>query len=319
MQDTSTLNSGAFDTGTLSERQSAANRKRGVWFVLAATVLWSLSGLFTQLPQLKQWDADYRGIYLAFWRAVFALVILIPLVRRVSWDWKMIPMVLSFVVMNLTFLTAMVVGSPANTIWLQYLAPSWVMLGAVFLFKERTTRSDWVMLTLCTTGVLFILAMESWYAEPSPHYRWWAPALAIISGVGYAGVILSIRSLKNEDAAWLATLNHLCTALIVAPVLLWTSAAIPVGSLWLVLAAIGIIQMGFPYFIFAHGLKTTPSHIAALITLLEPVILPVWVHLVRWNDPTYSIPSWWTWVGAGLILAGLLSRYLVQSPKPRNA
>ena len=291
------------------------DRNLGIWLILASTILWSLSGLFTQLPQLQVWQAEYRGIYLAFWRALFALVILLPLVRRVSWNWKMVPMVLSFALMNLSFLTAMVVGSPANAIWLQYLAPSWVMLGSVVLFRESTTRADWTMLALCTSGVLFILVMESFYAEASPSYRWWAPALGLVSGIFYAGVILSIRSLKAEDPAWLATLNHAFTALLVAPILILTQAAIPSGSLWLVLAGIGMIQMGLPYFLFAHGLKTTPSHIAALITLVEPVILPFWVHCVRYADPTYDIPPWWTWCGAGLILTGLLFRYFIRTSK----
>jgi drug/metabolite transporter (DMT)-like permease len=67
--------------------------------------------------------------------------------------------------------------------------------------------------------------------------------------------------------------------------------------------------MGLPYFLFAHGLKTTPSYIAALITLLEPVLLPIWVHITRNGDPSYQPPGWWTWVGAFMILIGLVSRY----------
>jgi len=31
--------------------------------------------------------------------------------------------------------------------------------------------------------------------------------------------------------------------------------------------------------------------------------------MVRRNDPDYLAPGWWTWIGAGLILVGLLSRY----------
>jgi len=70
-----------------------------------------------------------------------------------------------------------------------------------------------------------------------------------------------------------------------------------------------MLQMGLPYLLFARGLKTTPSHLASLITLLEPVLLPVWVHLTRLGDPTYEPPHWWTWVGAGFILFGLTIRY----------
>ncbi|MFN9411169.1 MAG: DMT family transporter [Pirellula sp.] len=277
--------------------------------VVTASVLWSSSGFFTQLEPLSVWPKETRGLAIAFWRALFALTLLLPLVRKVSWKIGMIPMALCFVTMNLSFLCAVTVGSPANTIWLQYLAPSWVMLGAIWIFGDKTVGRDWFMLVCCTAGVLFILFMEHLYSTPNPDYRWWAPILAIISGASYAGVILSMRTLPKEDPAWLIALNHIVTAVAVLPFVVLSGAAIPTGSLWLILAALGIFQMGLPYFLFAHGLKTTPSYIAALITLLEPVLLPIWVHITRSGDSTYQPPGWWTWVGAFMILTGLVSRY----------
>jgi drug/metabolite transporter (DMT)-like permease len=152
--------------------------------------------------------------------------------------------------------------------------------------------------------------MENLQGAGQKTYPWWTSLLGILSGVTYAGVILSIRSMPQEDPAWLIAVNHIVTALLVAPIVLWLGSAIPTGSLWLVLAALGIFQMGLPYFLFAHGLKSTPSHIAALITLLEPILLPIWVHWTRHGDPDYVSPGWWTWVGAGLILLGLFTRYV---------
>ncbi len=289
--------------------QSLSPTRYGVLLIVTATFLWSLSGFLTQLPQLGIWEKDSRGTAIAFWRALFALVLLIPLCRRVSWHFAMIPMMVSFATMTISFLTAIVVGSPANTIWLQYLAPAWVMLGAILIYGDRPTSRDWLMLSFCTAGVLFILMMETISGEVRPHYRWYATVLAILSGITYAGVILSMRALPKEDPAWLITLNHGATALVVGPIVLLGGMALPSGGAWWVLVCLGIFQMGLPYFLFAHGLKTTPSHIAALISLLEPVLLPIWVHIVRRNDPEYLAPGWWTWVGAGLIMVGLLSRY----------
>ena len=71
--------------------------------VVLAAVLWSTSGVFAKSPPLQGWD----GLTLAFWRAVFAVAVLTPLIRRPKFTWAMGPMVLSFVVMNATFLTAM--------------------------------------------------------------------------------------------------------------------------------------------------------------------------------------------------------------------
>lgn len=220
----------------------------------------------------------------------------------------MLPMALSFVAMNWSFLSALVSGSPANTIWLQNLAPVWVMLGAVFLFHERMNEKDWCMLTICITGVLFILVMEWLHGFKSATYRWWSPFLAVASGLCYAGVIFSLKFLRNHDSAWLITLNHVATAFAMLPLVWWSAAAMPSGWTWLLLVGIGMLQMGLPYLLFSRALKSTPSHIASLITLLEPVLLPVWAHLMRNGDPDYQSPRWWTWLGALLILTGLTIR-----------
>jgi drug/metabolite transporter, DME family len=72
-----------------------------------------------------------------------------------------------------------------------------------------------------------------------------------------------------------------------------------------VLAAFGLFQMGLPYLLFARGLRSVSSQEASLISLLEPVLVPVWVYLA-WGDK----PAWWTLGGGGLILTGLAIRYL---------
>lgn len=221
----------------------------------------------------------------------------------------MVPMTICFVAMNWTYLTAIVSGSPANTIWLQNLAPAWVMLGAVLFFQERTFLRDWFMLSTCIAGVLFIVTMESIYGQGDAGHRWWSPVLAIGSGLCYAGVICSIKALSAHESAWLIALNHIATALVMLPVVWWNGVAMPTGAMWPLLACFGMFQMGLPYFLFARGLRTTPSHLASLLALLEPLLLPVWVHLTRFGDPLYQPPHWWTWVGASCILAGLTLRY----------
>jgi drug/metabolite transporter (DMT)-like permease len=221
----------------------------------------------------------------------------------------MIPMAVSFALMNWTFLTSLVGGPPANAIWLQNLAPAWVMLAAVFIFREPTVWRDWVMMGLCIGGVLFIVVMQFSVENPTGNNEWWAPWLAILSGIFYACVILSLRSLRGHNPAWLITVNHLVTASVMLPFVWWSGASFPTASMWPLLAGLGMIQMGTPYMLFARGLKTTPSHVASLITLLEPVLLPLWVHIARSGQPDYQAPSWWTWVGGLMILSGLFIRY----------
>jgi DME family drug/metabolite transporter len=269
--------------------------------VLAAAVLWSTSGFFAKAPYFAGWP----GPALAFWRAAFACVVLWPMVRRPQWSWKLVPMTAVFAAMNYTYLTAMAKGSAANAIWLQCTAPVWVLLVGVLVFRERAIARDWLLIGFGAAGVAIILLFESRGAGLE------AVAWGLASGVFYAGVVLSLRNLRSHDAAWLAALNHLVTAIVLAPLALgswWGSpsaAPWPAGIQWPLLAGFGIFQMGLPYVLFARGLRSVPGHEATGIGLIEPILMPVWVALA-WGVR----PDWWTLVGGGLILAGLAIRYL---------
>lgn len=272
--------------------------------VLAAALLWSTSGLFVKAPYFRGWP----GEVLACWRALFACLVLWPLVRRPRWTWKLLPMSLVFAGMNYTYLSAMVKGSAANAIWLQCTAPVWVLLAGVFFFGEHAHRRDWLMVAFAAGGVGLILWFESHGAALD------AVLWGLVSGLFYAGVVLSLRLLRDHDPVWLAAINHLVTLFVLAPLTIG-GPYVPGGIQWLFLAGLGIVQMGLPYVLFAHSLKQIPGHEAASIGLVEPLLVPLWVFLA-WGDR----PAWWTIAGGGLILIGLTIRFLGPSqPRERSA
>jgi drug/metabolite transporter, DME family len=267
--------------------------------VLTAAMMWSTSGFFVKAPYFKGWE----GPVLAFWRALFACLVLWPLVRRPRWTWKLMPMTVIFAAMNYTYLTAMVEGSAANAIWLQCTAPVWVLLVGVFVFGERAVWRDWAMVAFAAAGVGLILLFESRGAALD------AVGWGLAAGITYAGVVLALRHLRDYDPVWLAALNHLVTLIVLAPFAVG-GAYIPSGIQWLLLAGLGILQMGLPYVLFAHGLKRIAGHEATGIGLIEPLLVPLWVYLA-WGDK----PAWWTLAGGALILVGLAIRFI---EPPRN-
>ena len=129
-------------------------------------------------------------------------------------------------------------------------------------------------------------------------------AWALLSGITYASVMLSLRGLRGENACWLMALNLLFTAAVLSP-FYFASGVRPEGRQWPLLIAFGALQMGTPYILFARGVRTVPSLEAAGLVLLEPILVPLWV-VLTWGE----MPAWWTVVGAGLILLGLATRYL---------
>ena len=282
---------------------------------LAAAILWSTSGLFAKAPDFQGWP----GPLLAFWRAAFACVVLFPLVRKPQWTWRLLPAVATFALMNYTYLTAMAEGSAANAIWLQYTAPAWALIVGVLVFRERAVARDWLLLVCVLAGIAVIVACESTWGKDRASLT--AVGYGLAAGVFYAGVVLSLRQLRDLESAWIVALNHLVTAVVLSPFLFdWSGDGPtlnqywPSGKQWLLLAGFGILQMGLPYVLFARSLKSIPAHEASGIGLIEPILVPLWVWLA-WKDA----PAWWTVIGGGLILVGLLLRYAFIPPPPARA
>jgi len=267
--------------------------------ILVAAVMWSTSGFFVKSPLFSGWP----GPVLAFWRALFATAILLPFVRRPRWTPKLIPMVLAYAAMNYTFLSAMTLTNEANAIWLQHTAPVWVFLVGVFVFREPVHRRDWWLLAFCVMGVGFILSNEV------GGHSTVGVVFGLLGGATYAAIVLSLRHLREEDGAWLVMLNNLVTAVLFLPIVfhhdIW-----PTGKQTLYLSGFGMFQMGLPYLLFARGLQRVVGHEASGIVLLEPILVPVWVFLAWRHSSTYEAPQWWTLGGGGLILTGLLLRYI---------
>lgn len=282
---------------------SRSGRIVGRWLLIAAALMWSTGGLFAKAPLFLSWSPETRGLTLAFWRTLFGGIVLLPFIVRIHWNWRFITLVAAFTLMNVTFLTAMSWSEATVVIWLQSTAPVWVFLTSVFWLHEPIRPRDWGMLGMCLAGVVTILTFEL------QGERLLGVSFGLLSGLFYAGVVLSLRQLRQYDAFWLVSLSHVATALLLAPIVL-SFQSMPTFQQLLILAAFGVLQMGVPYVLFSRALRSIPSHEASCISLLEPVVFPLWVFVAWSQDPTYQPPAVWTLVGGGLILVGLLFRFL---------
>jgi drug/metabolite transporter (DMT)-like permease len=285
-------------------------------FILAAAILWSTSGFFAKAPLFDLWPKEMdgwpvRGPLLAFWRTSFASVILFPLVRRPRWTVKLVPTTLIFAAMSVTYLTAMTKTSAANAIWLQNTAPIWIFLVGALVLGDAVHRRDWWLLGFALSGVGLILSFELRGQSVD------GTLYGLLGGLTYAGVVISLRWLRDEDSAWLVAMNHFVTGVVLLPYVLYLGVWPSLGQLAF-LCAFGMLQMGLPYWLFARGLKGIPGHEASGLVLLEPILVPVWVFLAWSGEPTYDAPAWWTFVGGSLILIGLLCRYWNFTPVGRD-
>jgi drug/metabolite transporter (DMT)-like permease len=200
--------------------------------------------------------------------------------------------------------------STAAASFLQYTSTVWVFLFGWFALKERAHRGNMVALLCAIAGILWIGLSEGDQLHAGGNL------LALGSGLAYAGVILSLRWLRDEDSAWLTFLNHLVSGLVLLPLVLPRGLELSAVQ-WLLIALLGIVQMGLPYVLAARGVGLVTVQEAALLLLLEPILNPLWVWLCWGESASLS-----TLCGGGLILGGLAVRYLVwpdrEAAQPRG-
>jgi len=295
---------------------------RGRLYIALAAILWSTSGAFTKVltkdtvfhldqPEIEtlQIGGLNLQVQIACYRVLFAGLALSATVRRRDLRFRpaMLAMLVVFATMNAVFISAMGGGSAANAILLQYSAPIWLYLVGVFLLGEPSDRRGTISTFVGVFGIGVIVA-GGWGREDMT-----VIALGLASGVTYAGVLLYLRVLRDVPANWLTVWNHLLGGLLLLPLVLTLRA--PTWPQFGTLICFAIFQMGLAYWLMAKGLQTVGASEAGTISLLEPILNPLWAYLV---SPGTEVPSLWTFVGGAIILGALAWRYWPGRAEPRK-
>jgi DME family drug/metabolite transporter len=274
-------------------------------YVLAAAVLWSLGGVFAK-------TIDLDAMTIAFYRGLFAGLVLLPVVPRDRRVFRpaMVPLGLCFGAMTGFYIGAVKATTAANAIYLQYTATFWMIPLSIWLLRERPDPRSVLGIALATLGIGAIV-LYGYDGRPDEER---GIALGLASGLGYAGVTVGLRGLRDLDPIWLSGLNNLLGALALGAWILLTRGPIPVpgASQAVGLIAFGVLQMAVPYALFARGLRQVGAPEAGLIALLEPVLSPLWVFLLHGERPAPA-----SLAGGLLLLSGVACRYL-PLPWPRR-
>jgi drug/metabolite transporter (DMT)-like permease len=278
---------------------------RGRICIALAAVLWSTSGAFTKILTKDTFFAlnkpDVWAIQIAFFRVLFAGLVLAPTLRLQDFSCRGLMLVAAgcFAVMNFLFVTAMDMGPAANAILLQYTAPMWMYLASIWWLREPADRRSSLALVVGLLGIAVIVG-GTWEGGGQLAVI----AIALGSGVTYAGVMICLRMLRDLSSRWLTVWNHLCGALALLP-FMW-SMPLPAGPQLACLVLFGALQMGLPYWLVTRGLRSVSPQEAGAITLLEPVLNPLWAFLV---SPETETPAAATLLGGAMIVGGLVWRY----------
>jgi drug/metabolite transporter (DMT)-like permease len=242
---------------------SLSERRKAVLFLILAALLWSTAGVFVKA-------LDWQPLSILAGRGFFTSIVFLLYMRRLPKKitrWTLLAAGGSIATQFL-FVTSTKLTTAANSIFLQYTAPIYVVLLAYWLLREKPSRSDWIAMGIIFLGLILFFGDQ---LNPNGFY---GNILAVLSGVTSAIMMVSFRAQKDgspEDSILIASL---AIAIFGFPSILKETQTI---TNWLSLAYLGIFQIGLAFIFFTKGIKHIPALEANLIGTLEPVLNPVWV------------------------------------------
>ncbi len=272
-----------------------ASHTRSVLFLMIAGVLWSTSGVLLKSMPSVHWLA------LAGTRSLFASLIFLPGVAKPPPALpKLLLAIGIYAVLVSALMGSMQLGTAAQGIWLQYTAPAVVAIWAWVLQRQRVRPAEFTAVALTIVAVVLIVTGGSGRAHQH------SVLLGMLSGLGFGSFIILLKTMAEVPAASIFLWTNLGTAALIVPIALLAGIPLPdTGREWGLVAAMGLGQLGLAYYFFQWGLARARAVEASLIVLLEPILNPIWVYLVRGEAPGPRVIVGCALIGLALVGMGL--------------
>jgi len=258
-------------TPTVEPAEAPRTRGSAILAVAACALLWSTGGLFVKLIQ-------WNPFAIAGIRSVIGGLVIFAFLRkpRFTWSFAQIAGAVCYAACMIGFVSANKLTTAANAILLQYTAPLWAaILGWIFL-REKVNALDWATMAVVIGGMVLFFMDSITLGGMQGNL------LAILSGVFFAGAMVSFRAQKAGSSLESILLSHGITFLVSIPFLFgaWPSLA-GLGALGI----LGVFQMGLSSLLLTYGVKHVTAVQSLLTAVLEPLFNPIWVFLVLGERP----------------------------------
>ena len=256
---------------------AATNSRRqyllGILAILGAAACWSTAGLLIKL-------IDLPPLKIAFYRSLIAGIFLALVAGPSGWrrlERRSLLVILSYALVVNLFVVANKWTTAANAILLQSIAPVWVIAFGALIYRIRPRPADLAAVGGALLGILLVIADR----VGATSLRGDLAALA--SSVFFGLLMLLMSRQRSTPLFHTLALGNLAAALLTLP-FIWPDLALSRRDLG-ILVLLGVGQLGVGYLLFAVAIRRLPALEVSLLTLLEPVLNPIWVFIARGERP----------------------------------
>jgi drug/metabolite transporter (DMT)-like permease len=272
--------------------------------MVVAPVLWSMAGVLAR--QIQSAGAFEMAFLRSSFAAAFVFGALLWLQGRRPWHTLReagIPGLVSgamWAVMFTLFIVALTLTTTANVLVMSSLGPLFTALLAFFFLREPIPARSWLAIVAASIGMAAMFGAGFEAGEPR-HLAGMALALTIPIA-GAVNLVVLRRSAAHLDLMPAVMLGALISAVVTLPF------ALPLQATprdLLVLATLGIFQLGVPCMLLVFISRTLTAPEIALLALLEVVLGPLWAWL-----GAGEVPGTATLLGGLVVLAALAGNEL---------
>ena len=275
---------------------------QGPFFLALASVFWSFSGLLIK-------SVTWSGNCVAALRGTVCFLGFILLTRPFPMKLNRVKIITAICFFGQCFLYVLAnkYTTAANATMLQCTSPLYLILFTSIVTKKLPKRLDVAACIVLFGGIMLA------FAGSIGGGGMFGNIMGLLSAIFYAGVFYCSR-LEGADSIDSMVLGN-GLYLLLLPVL-FTNETVMTSSFaeWGAIIAYGLIGGVGGWFFFAKGIRTTPSLQASFITMLEPVLAPVWTFLFLQETITV-----WSLLGAVVVIGGILAYNTLQEKAQQKA
>jgi len=274
---------------------TSAERTKAVGFLILTAVLWSTGGVLIKL-------VNWNPMAIAGTRSAIAGGFLLAVTGRPRFTWSVaqIGAAVSYAATVILFVTATKLTTSANAILLQYTSPVYVAVFATWFLGERPRRIDWITIALAMGG------MSLFFLDKLTTQGYWGNVCAVASAFTFAWFTLFMRRQRAGSPLESVILGNVIAALIGLP---FARTGSPGARGWLGLLLLGVVQLGASYLLFVIAIKHVRALDAILISVVEPILNPIWVLILAGEVPGLLAVIGGTIVLTSIAARGILSIY----------
>ena len=279
------------------------NRGLAIGLLILTGIVWSTGGFLIKL-------IPWPPLVIAGLRSGFTAIIIFFYSRPKSCQFGKSTWAgaICYALMVICFVAGNKLTSSGNVILIQYAAPVYVALFGYYILGERSTKIDWIAIIIILTGLV------CFFLEELSFQQFWGNALALLSGLGFAGLTLFMRKQKNDNPIDSVLVGNIITFLVCSPFYHNGVTFEPVN--WAYIIFLGTFQLGLAYVLYSIAIKYVSALDAIIYPVIEPILNPILALIFIGETMTGTAKLGGLLVILGVVGRGVLKEYFIVKENP---